>query len=158
MKGNKYFLNKKHSLASIQKMSEAQAKRWAKVKANPELYKSICRKISENNARYMLGKKGEHAPGWKGGKYSTKRDGYVYIYVPDHPNAKRSGQGGGGYVLEHRLVMEKILGRYLEKHEDVNHINGDKKDNRPENLVIVKHHAHYEEMCCPNCQFKFRTR
>lgn len=152
--------NKKiHSDEQKKIIGERSKKWWADLKANnPERYKDVVSKISKNNAKFMLGKTGELSPSWKGGKYTTKRDGYVFVYNPDHPHAKKNGQGGGGYVLEHRLVMEKILGRYLEKHEDVNHINGNKKDNRPENLVIVKHHAHYEEMCCPKCNFKFRTR
>lgn len=102
--------------------------------------------------------KGEKSASWKGGRYVQKRDGYVYLYKPEHPKAKFSGKGGGGYVLEHRLVMEGILGRYLLDNEDVNHINGDKSDNRPENLAVVRHYAHYQEMCCPKCEFKFRTR
>lgn len=53
-----------------------------------------------------------------------------------------------GYInttkgLEHRVVMEKHIGRKLEHNEFVHHVNGDKKDNRIENLVIMspKEHA-----------------
>ena len=60
-------------------------------------------------------------------------NGYVMILSPDHPYKNRNGRG---YVKEHRLVMEKILGRYLEPNESVHHKNGDRLDNRPENLEL----------------------
>lgn len=56
---------------------------------------------------------------------------YITVYVPDHPAATKQGT-----VLQHRLVMEEMLGRYLERHENVHHKNGDRADNRPENLEI----------------------
>lgn len=71
-------------------------------------------------------------PNWKGGK--TRHNlGYVMVYCPDHPS-DRSDQ----YVYEHRLLMEKELGRYLRKDEVVHHINGIKNDNRIENLMVFR--------------------
>jgi hypothetical protein len=68
---------------------------------------------------------------WNGGR--IKRNGYVLIYAPDHPSIKGRTQK---YRLEHRLVMEQMLGRYLEQHERVHHKNGKRDDNRPENLEL----------------------
>lgn len=121
---------------------------WWKNNDTTETRKKIG--ISSKNREHP---RGEKSASWKGGRRVDKRDGYIYIYMPEHPNAVSKG-----YVLEHRLIVEKTLGRYLLPDEDINHINGNKSDNRPENLVVVRHYAHYQEMKCPKCEFKFRTR
>jgi len=59
-------------------------------------------------------------------------DYFILIYMPDHPRAVPQG-----YVPEHILVAEQHLGRGLYPDEDVRHINGKPRDNRPENLSIV---------------------
>jgi hypothetical protein len=72
---------------------------------------------------------GANNPKWRGGR--VLNSGYVYIYKPEHPYATNLG-----YVLEHRLVMENILGRYLMPEEVVNHENEITDDNTPSNLVL----------------------
>ena len=62
---------------------------------------------------------------------SIDRNGYVLLYMPHHPNASVKG-----HYSEHRLVMEQMIGRLLVKGENVHHKNGDRKDNRPENLEL----------------------
>lgn len=75
-------------------------------------------------------KRGSQNPAWHGGRIVDK-DGYVLVKAPDHPNRDRHG-----YMREHRLVMESVLGRLLEAGEVVHHRDGDKQNNDPENLEV----------------------
>ena len=65
-------------------------------------------------------------------------DFYILIYKPDHPKAFDRG-----YVPEQVLVAEENLGRFLKDGEEVIHINGNAKDNRPENLKISQGNNRY---------------
>jgi hypothetical protein len=93
--------------------------------------------------KMRLAQKGKNNWHWMGGKYVSKR-GYILVLMPEHPFAKR------GYVIEHRLVMEKFLGRYLKPTEVVHHKNGIKTDNRIENLELFenasKHHKYHSKL------------
>ncbi len=76
---------------------------------------------------------GANNPAWKGGraKKGRKKDGqYILLRM------------NGVYVAEHRYVMELYLGRKLTSKEHVHHINGDKTDNKVENLQVMSNTEH----------------
>ena len=70
------------------------------------------------------------------GSGTITQQGYRRLTKKDHPNRTK-----GGHVLEHVFVMSEHLGRPLKKGETVHHKNGDRLDNRIENLELF-HHAH----------------
>lgn len=59
-------------------------------------------------------------------------NGYVLAYAPMHPNAHKDG-----YIMEHTVIMEMQIGRYLSEDEVVHHKNGVRNDNRIENLLLM---------------------
>lgn len=69
--------------------------------------------------------------------YLVTHNRYKMLHCPEHPRCDSKG-----YVREHILVVERVLGRYLRIGEIVHHQNEDTLDNRPENLVVLTKAQH----------------
>lgn len=80
-------------------------------------------------------KQGRGNPNYSGGRYQDDK-GYIRVLKPEHPHDIK------GYVYEHRLVIERKIGRYLESWEQIHHINEIKTDNRLENLFLTNKQEH----------------
>ena len=75
---------------------------------------------------------------WKGGEFITK-EGYKVVYRPEHPDSWKLG-----YIYAHRLVAEEKIGRRIKSFpkEVINHIDGDKLNNDPDNIEVMSNGDH----------------
>ena len=101
------------------------------------------RKLSkETRIKMSQSRIGNKHPNWKGGKFIGP-GGYIFIHMPNHPSCNNHR-----YVREHRLVIEKHLGRFLKPKEIVHHINGIKTDNRIENIRLLSNISEHRKIHC----------
>lgn len=116
-------------------------------KGNPFFGKkhSIITSKRMKKSRSKFFKNGGKSPSWKGGE-RVATDGYKLIHTPNHPF-----KDFNNYVREHRIVVEKQIGRYLLKKESVHHIDEIKINNIPENLIaFTSESAHQRFHFNPN--------
>ena len=78
---------------------------------------------------------GKNHTNWKGGR--TTSHGYACLLYKSRTNR---------YIREHRIIMEKHIGRKLETGEVVHHINEKKDDNRTENLMLLKNDREHKRI------------
>jgi len=111
--------------AGIPRRTSAEALRVERCRAKRS---RIRLQFHKDNPNYGIGK---NSPRWKGGIQIDKQSGCVRVYVPHHPLANKRG-----YVKQHRVVMEKELGRYLLPDEMVYHKDGNGGNNDTDNLRL----------------------
>lgn len=93
------------------------------------------------------------------GSRHVQPDGYAITKVPRGTPGAGAGRSKMQqlWMLEHRYVMQQMLGRMIEPHETVHHKNGVRDDNRPENLELWKqkfpqpYGVRAEDYHCPGC-------
>lgn len=101
-------------------------------------YKIMARRFSDETKQKLREQKlGEKNPNWNGGRIYDRKNDRIWIHKPEHPHANQRG-----YVQEHRLVVEKALGRHLRPNEIIHHVNEEKTDNRIENLQVMTQAQH----------------
>jgi hypothetical protein len=109
---------------------------------NKERIKEIKKKFNETHKKrckycgrkiWLDSKRCRHCAKYDRKKKKVKKDksGYIQIYNPKHPYADHKG-----YVREHRLVVEKKIGRILNPKEAIHHIDCNKQNNKIENLML----------------------
>lgn len=120
----------------------ANSKSMADIAANLGVTPSAVRKyfvkydIDRKSTTWKFEGNPENSTNWNGGVH-IKSSGYVEVYCPDHPNANSRK-----CVYEHQLVMEKHIGRYIQKGEVVHHIDGNKSNNDISNLLLLTNSDH----------------
>lgn len=122
------------NLASQGFLSSEIAERMGKT---PKAVQKIFRRYNFPRLHNIAPPLQDERVGWKGGVKIAK--GYEYKRTPGHPLASKHGQ----YVAVHRLAMEQKLGRYLLATEVVDHIDGNIRNNHPDNLRVFASNAEH---------------
>lgn len=124
----------KSSIGSIRRRYNLPPRGWAN---HPFLNKHHSKETKNKISIKLKGKRVKAKnPNWRGGFY-INTCGYKLIYSDE-----LRAIGKYPYILEHRFNVEKHIGRKLFNFEVIHHINGNKIDNRIENLVLTNKSLH----------------
>ena len=141
-------------IADIIERYQGGEAQWA-IGQHHHIHQTVISRILRENGiepRKKVQGRGPEAHGqWRGGR-SKHAEGYVMVWLaPDDPMAPMRTRGG--YVMEHRLVMARFLGRPLTRHETVHHIHENSRDdNRIENLQLRQgRHGRGTVFVCAEC-------
>jgi len=100
--------------------------------------------------------RGPNNPAWKGGLTGAGKHGRYTYQLVSSDDPLRVMANRQGYVIQHRLIIARWLGRPLERHEQVHHRNGNRGDNRLENLELWKRSqpcgVRQADYHCPGCR------
>lgn len=107
------------------KLTKDQCERISKMRKGKIVSDITRKRLSESAKRGGIGHK------------KNRTDGYVCVYFPDHPKSNKDG-----YIMEHDLIMECLIGRHLKDDEVVHHKNKKRNDNRKENLELMTFSEH----------------
>lgn len=138
-------------------LSEKHKKKLSDIKKGKKASDETRKKMSEarkGKKHPFYGKRGVKASNYKTGKTIGSHK-YILILKFDHPFSNHQG-----YVFEHRLVMEKHLGRYLMPEEEIHHKGikhplgsiENRQDNRIENLQLFKNKSEHQKFHIPKGQ------
>lgn len=131
--GTVYNYIKKYDIKSRKTLTEEARKiisQKNKGRPSPRKGKHVS---AETKIKISEARKGKYLKNTEfGGHTKIRKDGYVYVYCPDYEKCTKDG-----YAMEHVLIMEKHIGRYLADDEVVHHKNKIRNDNRIENLELM---------------------
>lgn len=135
-----YGARKKWTKAQQRKMCSLYKKGWAQQHIAVELdtnQRSVVFFLEANGIKGSRGPaRGERHPHWKGGRTMDGNGYSLCKFDPMDTIVAPMASISSSYILEHRMVMARSLGRPLKRSESVHHINGKKTDNRIENLQL----------------------
>ncbi len=123
--------------------SVVRGQEWAK-----HGYKGRSMWTEESEKGFKEKMSGVNNPAWKGGVTLRNRKGNYISYKIKYvrcPHSFIAMSRKDGYVMEHRLIVAKQIGRPLSRAEAVHHIDHNPENNDPSNLMLFRTNAEHKK-------------